>query len=285
MHIRQLAFSTNAFKQTDVTDAVRTIGSLGYRGVEIMADAPHMRPDTFTDAEARELRRVLDGEGLAVSNVNNFTGFAFGDGDTYHPTWVEPEPARRRQRIDFTRRAIELAAAIGGDRVSLQPGGPYVGRDRDELGELFAEGLNACLDTARACGVTVGIEPEPGLFIETAAQFDAFKRRHLPDEPRVAMNCDIGHHFCVGEPPDRVIRDFRASIGHVHVEDIAASRVHQHLVPGDGAIDFAAVFNALDAVGYDGWVTVELYPFTTTAADVAGRAIAYLRPMLNGTDS
>ncbi|MBW3600973.1 MAG: hypothetical protein KY475_27370, partial [Planctomycetes bacterium] len=54
----QLAFSTNAFKQTTLEDAVRTIASIGYGGVEVMADAPHMRPDTFTDAQARELRKL-----------------------------------------------------------------------------------------------------------------------------------------------------------------------------------------------------------------------------------
>jgi sugar phosphate isomerase/epimerase len=276
----RLAFATNAFKRTDVIAAVRAIAAIGYRGVEVMADAPHMRPDTFTDRQAGELRRVIDGEGLAVSNVNNFTGFAFDDGDTYHPTWVEPAAADRQRRIDFTRRAIELTARIGGDRLSLQPGGPYVGRDRDELDRLYAEGLGACVDTARACGVTLGVEPEPGLLIERAAQFAEFKRRHFADEPRVVMNCDIGHHYCVGEPPERVIEDHAAWIGHVHVEDIAASRVHQHLVPGDGAIDFDAVFRALDGIGYDGWITVELYPFTGGAEQVARRAFDHLRPLL-----
>jgi len=283
MQLARLAFSTNAFKQVDVRSAVRAIAAIGYRGVEIMADAPHMRPDTFSDDQARELARVIDGEGLAVTNVNNFTGFAFADGDTYHPTWVETDSARRQQRIDFTRRAIELTAMIGGDRVSLQPGGPYVGRDRDELDRLYADGLAACLDTARACNVSLGIEPEPGLFIERADQLDAFKRRHFADEPLIMMNCDIGHHYCVREAPDQVIRDYRAWIGHVHVEDITAARVHQHLVPGDGAIDFPAVFNALDDIGYDGWITVELYPFTGSAEQVARRAFGHLQPMLDAS--
>ncbi len=285
MDTTRLAFSTNAFKTTDVSHAARAIASIGYRGVEIMADAPHMRPDTFTDADARALKNELDDLNLTVSNVNNFTGFAFDDGDTYHPTWVEPAQADRQRRIEFTKRAIVLTAMIGGDRVSLQPGGPCVGRDPDELSNLFADGLAACLDTARAHNVTLGIEPEPGLFIERADQFAAFKQRHFADESRVMMNCDIGHHYCVGEAPGQVLREYRQFIGHVHVEDIAASRVHQHLVPGDGAIDFAGIFAALDDIAYDGWVTVELYPYTTTAADVARRAYDHLLPLLNGPAS
>jgi sugar phosphate isomerase/epimerase len=280
MRLERLAFSTNAFKQTDVHSAVRTIADIGYAGVEIMADAPHMRPDRFTDADARELRKLIDDLGLTVSNVNAFTGFCFGDGDTYHPTWVEPRAVDRQRRVDHTIRAIELTAAIGGRCVSLQPAGPYQGRDVDQLYDLFAEGLAACLPAAREAGVVLGVEPEPGLLIERSDQFDRLKRDYFADEPLVRMNCDLGHFFCVREDPAAVIRSHHAAIEHVHLEDIEAGRVHQHLVPGEGAMDFSAIFAALDEVGYDGWVTVELYPYVSTAEDVARRAYEHLRPML-----
>ena len=48
---------------------------------------------------------------------------------------------------------------------------------------------------------------------------------------------------------------------HYHIEDIAATRKHQHLIPGRGAIDFAAVLREIATSGYDGWITVELYPY------------------------
>jgi len=227
--LSKLAFSTNAYKQCDVFDAVRSIADIGYRGVEIMADQPHMNPLTFSDSDADRLAALIADLGLGVSNVNNFTGFGFDDGDTYHPTWVDAESARRQQRIDFTKRAIDLTAHIGGDRVSLQPGGPYVGRPRAELDRLFADGIAACVDHARKHGVALGIEPEPGLLIERADQFEAFKTQFFADEPMVVMNCDIGHHFCVHEDPADVIRQFNKWIGHIHIEDIAPSRVHQHL--------------------------------------------------------
>ena len=50
-------------------------------------------------------------------------------------------------------------------------------------------------------------------------------------------------------------------IRHFHLEDIAATRVHHHLVPGEGVIDFGACFRAIQAIKYDGWVTIELYPY------------------------
>jgi sugar phosphate isomerase/epimerase len=272
MDANRLAFSTNAFKQNTLREAIETIASIGYGGVEIMADAPHMRPDQFTDADAAETRKLIEDLGLKVSNVNAFTGFCFPDGDTYHPTWVEDDPAKRQQRIDHTLRAIELTAMIGGDHISLQPAGPYMGHDVDELFERFAEGLDACLDHAKAHKVILGVEPEPGLLIERSDQFMRLKDDYFADEPYVLMNSDLGHFYCVREDPATVVREHSDVIRHVHIEDITAERVHQHLVPGEGVMDFEGIFAALDEVNYDGFVTVELYPYTSSAADVAQRA-------------
>ena len=67
---------------------------------------------------------------------------------------------------------------------------------------------------------------------------------------------------------------------HIHIEDLGANRVHQHLTPGKGAMDFPAIFEAVEKVGYRRPVTVELYPYETTAAGVAKRAYDHLRPMI-----
>jgi sugar phosphate isomerase/epimerase len=96
------------------------------------------------------------------------------------------------------------------------------------------------------------------------------------------MNCDIGHLFCVGDDPAQVIRNHPEHVAHVHLEDIGKNRVHQHLTPGKGVIDFLGIFKALEEVGYTGWTTVELYPYETTAGGVAKLAYDHLRPMLDG---
>jgi sugar phosphate isomerase/epimerase len=280
MPMTRLAFSTNAFKQNTLAEAVDAIAGAGYAGVELMADVPHAHPARFDAAQRAALQRQLAGRGLVVSNVNAFTHFA--DGDTYHPTWIEHDPARRQVRIDHTIGAIELAAEFGTATVSVQPGGPLIGTGltRGQASERFAAGLRQVLPRARALGVVIAVEPEPGLLIETAAEYAAFVAEHFADEPLVRMNCDVGHLFCVGDDPAAVIRDQPGQVAHVHLEDIGANRVHQHLLPGKGVIDFPAVFAALDAIGYRGWVTVELYPFEATAAEVARRAMEHLRPMI-----
>ena len=168
--MRGLAFSTNAFKKNTLTEAVDAVADAGYTGVELMADVPHAHPLTFGADDRRDLKSLLARRGLSVSNVNAFTHFA--DGDTYHPTWIETDPDRRRVRIDHTKRAVELAAEFGARTVSLQPGGPMIGTSitRQAAGKMFADGLADVIPVASKHGVVLAVEPEPGLFIETAAR-------------------------------------------------------------------------------------------------------------------
>ena len=197
----RLAFSTNAFKKNTLPEAVDLIAAVGYRGMEVMADVPHADPFTFDEARHAALVRQVDSLGLTVSNVNAFTGFACGD--TYHPTWIEHDPARRQWRVDHATAAVDLAFRLGCGTVSLQPGGPLIGTglSREEASERFAAGLRQVLPAARKVGVTLAVEPEPGLLIQTAAEYLAFKREFFAGEPLVKMNCDVGHLFCVGDDP------------------------------------------------------------------------------------
>jgi sugar phosphate isomerase/epimerase len=63
---------------------------------------------------------------------------------------------------------------------------------------------------------------------------------------------------------------------HYHFEDIAPTRVHKHLIPGHGAIDFAATLTAIQGTRYDGWITVELYPYIENPDDAAKAAKDHL---------
>ena len=101
-------------------------------------------------------------------------------------------------------------------------------------------------------------------------------------------NLVVAHRRCNHDK-----RDFLAAFGHVekwvarmaphtkhyHIEDIAASREHAHLIPGQGAIDLAATLDAIRQTDYDGWITVELYPYIDDP-DLAGReAMRYLESL------
>lgn len=275
-----LAFSTNAFKKNTLEQSLEAIAAIGYAGAELMADIPHAYPPAMDPPRRAAIKSLLTNLNLQVSNINAFTLFALGD--TYHPTWIEDDARQRDSRIIHTMACIELAKDFNANTISLQPGGPLIGTTitRDLAAERFADGLNKVLPLAQSHNLTLAIEPEPGLFIETAAEYLEFKNRYFPNIDAIKMNCDLGHLYCVGEDPATVIRNHPDHIAHVHLEDIGKNRVHQHLTPGKGAINFAEIFHALDSINYTGWVTVELYPYETTAAGVAKAAWDHLRPLI-----
>jgi len=281
----KLAFSSNAFRAFPIEEAIAILAGIGYDGMELMCDAPHAWPPDATPERLASIRRALEERRLGLSNLNAFMMCAYrhprtGREGTFHwPSWVDPDPEVREARIVHTIHCVEIAAALGAKTVSTEPGGPVEGRPREEVSRLFAKGLERAARRGVELGVTVLVEPEPNLLIERGREFEEFARDHLTF-PGAGLNFDMGHFYCVGEDPAALIRTIGRSAAHFHLEDIAADRVHFHLPPGEGAMDFDAIFAALRDIGYAGWVTIELYPFQKDAPEVAKRAFDRIRPLI-----
>lgn len=277
----RLAFSTNAFLNFSFADAVARIARLGYAGVEIMADVPHAWPAFLLDEQKQGLRDALANNHLAISNINAFMMHAINDPRQryWHPSWIEPDRHYRQIRIDHTRRALTLARELGAACITTEPGGPVEpGSSWKKALALFVEMIKPVAEHAEKEGVQLLVEPEPDLLIETADQFLEFMQ-HI-DSPAVGMNFDIGHAYCVKDDPATTIPRVAKYIRHFHLEDIAATRVHAHLVPGEGVIDFPAALRAIRGIGYTGWVTIELYPYIANPDDAARLAFERISPLL-----
>jgi len=255
----QLAFSTNAYLHHSFADTTARLAGLGYRGVEIMADVPHAWPAYLLPEHKQALRDSLAKNKLAISNINAFMMHAVNDHRQkyWHPSWIEPDVNYRRVRIDHTKRSLTLAKELGAPCITTEPGGPLEGRPWGECLKLFVEMLKPVVEHAEKEGVLLLVEPEPDLLIETADQYLEFASKI--SSPFLGLNFDIGHSYCVKDDPADTVRRLGKLIRHVHLEDIAPTRVHHHLIPGEGVIDFAATLKALQEIGYDGWVTIELY--------------------------
>jgi sugar phosphate isomerase/epimerase len=106
-------YSTNAFVKYSLLDSFDRIARLGFAGVEIMCDQPHLYPPEYDNEKLTAVKASLEKNGLKPTNLNSFTLFAVGD--TYLPSWIEPEADRRRIRVDHT------LACLGDCRVHRVP--------------------------------------------------------------------------------------------------------------------------------------------------------------------
>jgi sugar phosphate isomerase/epimerase len=172
-----------------------------------------------------------------------------------------------------------LAVDLGAPHITTEPGGPLAeGQTRKQAFDIFYEEFMPCVEWADHYDMPILIEPEPQLLIERFDQFLEFHER--VDSADVQLNFDIGHAYCVGEDPQDWVQRMQDYTLHYHLEDIAATRVHAHLVPGRGAIDFPATLAAIQKSGYEGWLTVELYPYIDDPDQAAREAKTFLEPLL-----
>ena len=100
------------------------------------------------------------------------------------------------------------------------------------------------------------------------------------DASRLRLTIDVGHLHCQGELPiAEKIRQWRDRLANVHIEDMRAG-VHEHLMFGEGEIDFPPVIAALAEIGYDGLLSVELSRHSHEGPAAARRAYNFLRPLV-----
>jgi len=277
-----LAFSSNAYLRYSIEDTIARIAALGYRGIELLADVPHAWPAGLLEKQKQSIRDALATHKLAISNINAFMMNAVADPRQpyWHPSWIEPDPHYRAIRREHTKRALQLARDLGAPHITTEPGGPLAdGQTWQSAAKIFYDELMPCIDVAEKLSVPVLIEPEPGLLIERFDQYLEFVSRI--DSPMIGLNFDIGHAYCVNEDPQDWVARMQQHTRHYHLEDIAATRVHAHLVPGRGAIDFPATLAAIRKTGYNGWLTVELYTYIDDPDAAAREAKQFLESTIS----
>lgn len=271
----KLAFSTNAFKRYSLEDSISEIGAIGYDGVEILCDIPHLFPPLPPRQYLSQLDSFLEKLHLGVSNLNAFTLYAVND--VYHPSWIEMDKRSTDIRLIHTINCLKAAKLLRVKNISTEAGGPQTGNvgERNDLIKLFKKNIERAVDIAEAENVRILVEPEPGLIIENSLQIAEFLRSF--DSKSIGLNCDLGHFFCVGEDPAEVVYRLADYIGHFHLADISSDRVHNHLLPGTGSINFKDIFDAIGSIGYRGFITVELYTYHDNPIETAHKAYEYLK--------
>ena len=272
----QLGYNTNGLAHHSLPAAIRLLASFGYKSVAITID--HYALNPYAAGYKSQLRDTQ--EILAELNMHSVieTGarYLLDPREKHHPTLVTSKSGGRPLRIEFLRHAIDMAAMLGSDCVSLWSGILPAGDSRDDGFRRLVEGLKLVLDYAERREVKIGFEPEPGMLIDTMASFMELVEQI--DSPLLGLTLDIGHLHCLGEPIEETISRWSNRLVSIHLEDMRAG-VHEHLMFGEGEIDFPPVLAALRKVGYAGGLHVELSRHSHMGPEAARQAFVFLKSL------
>ena len=248
-----LGYNSNGLQNHRLPDALRLLADHGYQAVALTLDVQHLDPFHVSAAEVRETAALLESLGLAVV-IETGARFLLDPSRKHEPTLMTRDEGGRRHRLDFYSRAAKIGADLGAKVVSFWSGVDRGGQE-DACTTLFS-GVAAACEAIRAEGMIPALEPEPGMAVATVDDFLTLGEELGVDGPSLCL--DVGHLYVTGEgEPRDIIPRIADRLAQVHLEDIRRG-VHEHLVPGEGDVDFRSVRNALHEAGYTGPVCFEL---------------------------
>ncbi len=267
----RFAYNTNGTANHRLFDAFDLIAESGYDGVALTLDIHHLDPfdDDFTGNLSRVAARLRTLNLGCV--VETGARYLLDPRAKHEPTLLTADPAGRARRVEFLSRALTVVAETGGEAMSFWAGIPKGDVSRTQALGWLRAGAETILRRAEALGVVAALEPEPGMLIETLDDFEALGIDGL----RLAL--DTGHCLVTGErDPAQAVVEFADRLGTVAIEDMKRG-VHVHLPFGEGDMDVRSVLHALEAVGFDRLVCVELSRESHRADVMVPLALAYLR--------
>ena len=244
---------------TDIPACIRAAADAGFEGIELALNETGPLGLDVTDAELQGYRQAARDAGIEITSLA--TGLYW----SYPMTSSEPEIRAKSEEI--VKKQIVAAASLGLDAILVVPGA--VGVDfkpgsevvpYDVAYERASESLKRLAPFAEEHKVCIGVENVWNKFL-----LSPLEMRQFIDgigSPWVGSYFDVGNVLGTGYP-EHWIRILGKRIARIHIKDFRRSvgTIDGFVDLLSGDVDFPAVFAALKDIGYEGWITAEVFPY------------------------
>ncbi|HET9049238.1 MAG TPA: sugar phosphate isomerase/epimerase family protein [Chiayiivirga sp.] len=216
----QLSYSTFGLTNLDFLDAIDAVDKAGYAGIEISFHRDQFNPFNIDDAYLDAVKKRLDARRVKAACVATASHF-FDPQRPHEPSLMALELAARKRRIDLVKRGIHVARQLGVNLVTFGSGfirDDHVANPQVDPGELLAESIRECLREIRDDeDITLLIEPEPGMYIETMAQGLDLMRQ--VGSPKFKLHIDICHAYCSEADYIKALGEAAPHARYLHISD------------------------------------------------------------------
>jgi len=254
----QVLGRTQPLAKYPVLRALEVIKALGFDGVEICLENDDMAPNSLTPERITTVRQRVTALDLKPFSISYHHDYLYSDA-----------------YFEMSKTAIQLTPEFGTNLFVFS--GPAARTGDEEEFARMVDRTRELADIAESSGVLLAQEFEPNFVVGTTEQllrlFDGV------NSPALVANMDLGHVFLCDPDPVAAIKSVGDRIVHCHVEGMAEG-VHDHMLPQEGDMDLKAYLAALQSIGYDGPLSLDLYRHNYEV--VAPDAIAYIRGLLAG---
>ncbi len=216
----QLSYSTFGLTNLDFLDAIDAVDRAGYAGIEISFHRDQFNPFDVDDAYLAEVKKRLDERRVQACCVATASHF-FDPHRPHEPSLMALEKAARMRRIDLVKRGIHVARKLGVNLVTFGSGflrDDHVAHPGVDPGELLVDSIHECLREIRDDeDITLLIEPEPGMYIETMAQGLALLDQ--VGSEKFKLHIDICHAYCSETDYIDALRAAAPQARYLHISD------------------------------------------------------------------
>jgi len=274
----RIGLPTALFIHNTVQDAVLKLSNLGVDCIEIVLEVPHFPPEAREVEVQRELKELLSTVDVDLSAHSPF--YDLNLGSSYREI--------REFAAVWIKKGIDLCSFLGIEVMTVHPGyfpAYQIPRLFRDARARFVEYLRECVRYGKERGVKVSIEniQAPYFFCYRLDEMAEL----VGEVEGLGLTLDIGHAYIMkvtdgSEAPEEEIAEavsgrLRDHLTHIHLHDNRGVK-DSHLAPGEGAINFKPIVDAIKAVGYSGQIIVEAWA-PERSEEAGARALAAARKL------
>lgn len=261
----RLSLSTHLFVYNPLgSQALQAMADCPLSSLEVWLAKPHL--PWRSASGMRQFRTDMEAHGLTASSVHLPLYPSVEDLLERNIRWslTDPDPVKRKEALDGTADGIRAAQIIGAGQAVLHMGWPS-DEWTAETFKLARQSMEQLLPVAEECGVVIALEnlTSAGTSVEAI-----LKLLDDVDAGQWGGIClDVGHANLEGDVVE-IIRQSAPRISHMHLHDNDGGG-DQHRPPGHGSLNWPAIYQVLDEIGFDGFGAIEIRDYSKgeTAAD------------------